>query len=514
VSASAVPRYAGSAPLPGSGNRLDGQPLDTPRRPSGHVDAEGKATAHEGGETRAAQPNDIAMAQGISKGAKRYWGNHLVRYRNSCTNLAWPKRATAAKDLFVSERSIKSYRRELLEGNWICFPEGDAGGGLAKGLVIHLHPDGKPCQLPRVALKQRTVEANIRRAAANRARAWKEEDSSPLEQSSKGEGFSPLRGKKTAVEGEENDRALIMKESSIEPLMGNLQQQQGVGAFAEKSETAVVDVAHPCEIIISRAVELITDRWQSTLRDFANPIFDDIRRMCYPAVSLDGKGRTRIYQASHRFGFTLNQLRYAWRRDGRYQTGGVIALAEEWNASTAHISEWPRCYACEDTGKPFRMAKVIPRHVPGDRSVGLNDKREDMFWDSAGSKFCSCPAGVVTATAAATAAKSDKATANTSPEPDRSAEAGKAREHDEAVSNNHEDLRLRHICPMCEGCQSNVNGSKCSTCNGTGGYYSTGEFAAMDHCHVCCGVGTRRTDGTKPCKQCQGSKTFYPWSKP
>ncbi|MGA7411389.1 MAG: helix-turn-helix domain-containing protein [Bryobacteraceae bacterium] len=86
-----------------------------------------------------AKPSDIGQARNISNGAKRYWMNHLCKYRNA-QNLAWPKLSTAAADLVISERSIQNHRRELIEANWICLPNGDAGERLqweqAAGLLF------------------------------------------------------------------------------------------------------------------------------------------------------------------------------------------------------------------------------------------------------------------------------------------------------------------------------------------------------------------------------------------
>jgi hypothetical protein len=41
----------------------------------------------------------------------------------------------------------------LVEKNRVCLPAGDAGGR-GRPLRIHLHPDGCPCDLPKVSLKR------------------------------------------------------------------------------------------------------------------------------------------------------------------------------------------------------------------------------------------------------------------------------------------------------------------------------------------------------------------------
>jgi hypothetical protein len=150
---------------------------------------------------RLAKPSDIGQARYISNGAKRYWMNHLCKYRNA-QNLAWPKLATAAADLVVSERCVQNYRRELIEANWICLPDGDAGGrppiGTSGGIVIHLHPDGKPCRLPRVESKQRATQANkvrSKQTADSPAAVSKGEEPAPfpdLTNRKKGEAVAPF----------------------------------------------------------------------------------------------------------------------------------------------------------------------------------------------------------------------------------------------------------------------------------------------------------------------------------
>ncbi len=74
----------------------------------------------------------------------------------------------------VSKRQVQRIRSELLAGDWICLPKGDAGGRGNATIWYHLHPDGRPCNISaEVPLKQRAAagQANQRRAATRKVKS-------------------------------------------------------------------------------------------------------------------------------------------------------------------------------------------------------------------------------------------------------------------------------------------------------------------------------------------------------
>src|SRR5208283_2683214 len=145
----------------------------------------------------------------------------------------------------------------------------------------------------------------------------------------KGEAVAPLRAKKTTEKGENGD-AHIRNELLIELLK------------EEPSTTS----SRACETYrddLPRSSGDDDNRRLPDLGGLRNSIFEDLERMCDPLHAINGQGRARILRASVRNSFSLAQLRYAWRRDARVETGGVIRLAENWAIDAAHFQRWPQC---------------------------------------------------------------------------------------------------------------------------------------------------------------------------
>ena len=453
----------------------------------------------ESNQLRLAKPGDITGAQGISKGAMRYWAIHLCKYR-SAENLVWAKRSTAASDLFVTERSIKIYRRELLEHDWICFPEGDAGGakpaGAPKGLVIHLHPDGRPCSLPKVNLVQRPAfQDKIQTSTTAEITQSEGEDFSPSKDIMHTAKISPLRGKKSAGKGEENVGA-IRNELFMEPLKD------------QPSTTAVPDLR--CDVTDASTNAVAGDgRSHADAQDRRNIIFREMEQMCDPPLAINSVGRTRILRAAQEQNFSLQQLCYAWRRDARSQTGGLISLAEHWLEETAHLS-WPRCLDCEDTGTVVPKCKLVlspsrndSGHYGPDRramSYRAPERRQQGF------EFCNCQMGVEAQDATQRAQdallaeqlqrerESERRIAAAKAAQDlilAAAEASRQRSYAEREAIK--VLQADHICPRCEGKRGRQQHGAwhlCVGCLGTGQFFTDEEFQERGACVQCRGTGS------------------------
>ncbi len=457
---------------------------------------------------RLARPSDIGQARNISNGAKRYWMNHLCKYRNA-QNLAWPKLATAAADLVVSERSVQNYRRELIEANWICLPDGDAGGrppvGTSGGIVIHLHPDGKACRLPRVESKQRAAQANKARSqqtADSPAAVPKGEEPASfpdLTNRRKGEAVAPLRVKKTTEKGENGD-AHIRNELLIELL-----KEEPSTTSSRACETYRADLPTSSGDDDNRRL--------SDLGELRNSIFEDLERMCDPLHEINGQGRARILRAAEKNSFSLAQLRYAWRRDARVETGGVIRLAENWAIDAAHFQRWPQCFDCEDTGVLVLQQKLGLRagnenHENLTRAGERSLARLYRDYQRNGPAYCTCARGVELQDGSRTIATEQPSLPQVPGPKERDREqprdlvdstapkdhGGKEKDRQGSLAGPPEIAALEsaHICPGCKGARGSQRYGAwhlCLSCLGTGDFSTEEEFRRRGECPQCRGTG-------------------------
>jgi hypothetical protein len=479
-------------------------------------------------ERRLAKPIDITAATNISNGAKRYWINHLCKYRNS-ENMAWPKISTAMADLVVSERSVQNYRAELIATGWICLPEGDAGGrpseGGKAGLVIHLHPTGCACSLPRVKLKQRSAQGSGARVAPNvqkgaghafgqPTQVRKGEESAPLRTSGfdqKGAEVSLSRVQITMDKGADNDDA-IRKELLIEPFTRELSTAAMPHLQSEEASDGLTNGVGGDSVS------------NATAQGLRSRIFGELEQMCNPPLAINSVGRMRILKAAQEQNFSLQQLCYAWRHDARSQTGGLIRLAEHWLEETAHLS-WPQCLDCEDTGTAVPKFKVVSN--PGRNDSGrYGANRRAMSYRALdrrgqGFEFCNCPMGMEAHDATRRAQDSllaeqlqrerenERRTAAAKAAQDLIVAAAEAsRQKSNAEAESIKMLQADHICPKCEGsCGRQQYGSwhLCVGCLGTGQYFTGEEFQERGTCARCHGTGSThdsRQAYTRASKKC------------
>jgi len=416
-----------------------------------------------------------------------------------------------------------------MAAGWICLPEGDAGGrpseGGKAGLVIHLHPNGCPCSLPRVKLKQRSAQGSGARVAFNvekgaghapfaqPAEVRKGEESAPLPTSDvdqKGAEVSPSRVQITTEKGAVQDGA-IRNELLIELL---------------KDQPSTAAVPHlQCDATNASTNAVAGDsRSHAAVQDLRSKIFGELEQMCDPPLAINSAGRMRILKAAQEQKFSLQQLCYAWRRDARSQTGGLIRLAEHWLEETAHLS-WPQCLDCEDTGTVVPKFKLVlisvrtdsGRYGPNRRAMSYRglDLREQGF------EFCNCPRGAEAHDATRRAQdallaeqlqrerENERRSVAAQAAQDRVlAAAETARQQSNAGAEAIKMLQVDHVCPKCEGSrgrQQHGSWHLCVGCLGTGQYFTGEEFQERGTCAQCRGTGSThdsRQGYTRASKKC------------
>jgi Helix-turn-helix domain len=112
---------------------------------------------------REAYPSDVAKVQSLSGHEKLVYkvlAEHVYHPKKNKPDqrpydgIVWLRRATICEETSLSDSTVRRAINKLLAQNWICLPEGDAGGR-SKALKYHLHADGCACCLPKPPLKQR-----------------------------------------------------------------------------------------------------------------------------------------------------------------------------------------------------------------------------------------------------------------------------------------------------------------------------------------------------------------------
>jgi hypothetical protein len=111
---------------------------------------------------REAYPSDVLKAKDLSSKEKHLYMvlaahvNHPKKNQpdqRPYDGMVFLKRPTMCEETGFSDSSAHRTINNLVKKNRICLPEGDAGGR-GRPLKIHLHPDGCPCDLPKVSLKR------------------------------------------------------------------------------------------------------------------------------------------------------------------------------------------------------------------------------------------------------------------------------------------------------------------------------------------------------------------------
>lgn len=118
-------------------------------------------------KARRARPRDIKNSKASRLGRQVYtMGAHCVRDEE---NLVYKQLEKQAAELDVSTRSVVRGWDELVEISYACRPDIRIPG--TRAVVYHLHPDGKPCNLPQAPPIRRGRRPGV--SEANRRR-WQE----------------------------------------------------------------------------------------------------------------------------------------------------------------------------------------------------------------------------------------------------------------------------------------------------------------------------------------------------
>jgi Helix-turn-helix domain len=178
-----------------------------------------------------AYPSDV-MRSSLSRNARSVWTslcNHC-----STDGLAFPREVTIASECAVKARTVRRGLNELLENNWICLPNGDAGGrppkdrgrDLESRVKYHLHRNGKVCDLPQPELKQRSAALKRSKKVVNMA------------------SFSPEKGRQICLERWTSTTEKVDKTDS---------------AYKEEPSLRTISNGTPSTTSSSRAHEAIDD---------------------------------------------------------------------------------------------------------------------------------------------------------------------------------------------------------------------------------------------------------------
>jgi hypothetical protein len=246
------------------------------------------------------------------------------------------------------------------------------------------------------------------------------------------------------------------------------------------------------------------------LGELRNSIFEDLERMCDPLHAINGQGRARILRAGVRNSFSLAKLRYAWRRDGRVETGELIRLAENWAIEAAHFQKWPQCFDCEDTGVLVLQQKLALRARneyltrAGERSLArlYRDHQRN------GPAYCTCARGVELQDGSRTVATEHPSLPQLPGPKERDREQPRdlvdstaPKDHDRKEKDRQGSLagapeiaalESAHICPGCQGARGSQRYGAwhlCLSCLGTGDFWMEEEFRRRGECPQCLGTG-------------------------
>ncbi len=398
---------------------------------------------------RRAQARDVKHAS-LSRWAVQVYRD-LVLHVNA-ENICWPKIETQAKDLLVSGRTITKARNELFEKGWICYPQGDSGGrdtskpGWAeprgRGLRIHLHPDGCPCERPAVELKQRTAAtaANEKRAQKRVAREGvKDEICSSLSQPEKDE----ICAVKDEIRADAYKEGTFSTGTIPKKPLASREQNAGDASLPPKKKPQ-----------IEQASSGVLERLQEPE---TVGIFQDLQRLL--TNSLGPIGKVQILRAAEEHGFSLPLLLWAFREHGSglNQAGGLVRFAAEWPTYTAGL-QMPQCLQCLDSGAVACLASPFDGLAPCECAAGQKQTqgrfKHYAAW-LANPEFCvQC--------------------GDTGEElygDDCLCEAGRQRgEQRDIERTRRKALEERGVCTFCEGTGTwaDMSGKECFVCKGTG----------------------------------------------
>jgi Helix-turn-helix domain len=331
---------------------------------------------------REAYPGDVAKDKRLSNNEKLVYkvlAEHVFHPKKDklnqppYTGIAWLRRETICEEASLSDSTVRRAINKLLALNWICLPEGDAGGrrkgkgGKPNALKYHLHPDGCSCHLPKVPLKQRE--------AASAKRPERASNCTPSFDSERASICSEKGVNLTAAYKETISSNTISSNSTT----------HAHAREPEPEKVAAVVVAETPQETKPTSPELPELEQPEVVEEIAKLealVDDEIEPR---------KGIPRLLRAAKKHGFTLAQLRWAAQERGRWikTAGGLITFAEKWAADALKRLETDR-----------RRRKVTDCGAREQRSLSASKGEEDsevcLYCRGTGrqpSQFCWCSKG-------------------------------------------------------------------------------------------------------------------------
>lgn len=417
---------------------------------------------------RRAFPSDV-KASGLSRNARQAWGvlcNYIER-KPHYTGRAWPKMATIARDMSVSQRTAQRAINELREKHWICLPDGDAGGR-GKAVVYHLHPDGQPCQKSGVTLKQREGSTDLKRVS----------NCHPFSDSER-VTKTTVKGDKIVQKGDKNDGA-YKEYLSLE----NSYKENSSSSSRKKPRRINNDDG---DVSLSNSSEKLTPEDHEVFGRIEKSISSLLHQ-----VNLDGLAKSLIRSAVHRQEYTLKHLavfieahKHDFQNCKITNPKGLLITYAQQLRQRAEGFAFPQCFDCLDEGIVDLEDSPFNKKGPCTCESGQSKLQTDFpHWEdyqaakAAGGPICTgcyntgfyihfsskrpchCEFGNLV----------------------RDLELQRKREEREAAEQKALKAKQDGICPKCFGEGSEAVGTygkrECPECVGTGKYYtgSTGDW--------------------------------------
>jgi hypothetical protein len=475
-----------------------------PRKGAGVVTAKpsGKAFASD------------VMRSSLSRTAREVWTS-LCNHVNA-DGFAWPCVATIARECAISERTAQRGLAELREQNWVCAPEGHAGGR-QRAVKYHLHRNGKPCSFgsqEKVKMQTAGPAGKVKRGGG---REGKGDIVSPFT-SNETVTETPEKGDNLSVKGDKNDGA-YKEEPSVRTISNGTSSTTTGKALAFEPSPFLCD-AWDCS-----AREHAVDEHDYFKKKLKHPgtewWFNRLENLLHKPgkapnepSALGSKGRLRIMQAGEKHGFSLGEFYFAFKehRGGLSQSGGLIHFAEDWPVSILGICNWPACYYCVDSGVIEYPDSPFEKEVPCQCEAGKRKLESEKFagfdvWLQArkeGRFYCHdcCNTGVLRDMPGASFDFPERQFCLCELGRHKLGEWHKRkREADEAEVAARAQAREHGICEICFA--RDPGRGTCVRCNSTGRHFTEEELSTL--CSECKGLRKLKYYKDKECSRCKGT---------
>lgn len=283
---------------------------------------------------REAYPSDVKKDETLDAAERHIYAvlaDHVTHGKNGkleYTGIVCLKRETIMRESGYSESTVRRKIDSLIRKGRICLPAGDAGGR-AKALKYHLHPDGKPCRLPRVPLTQRGTVQHRKDSA---------------------ERVSDPDGE---VKGCQPDAKRV----------SDCQERVSTGQTHIRTEPSLRTISEEPSFGgggTDRAEGVFTQQQKSEINADDRKALDRIaQRIGLERNLIDGRAACQIKGYLEDAGFSLLHMAYVANAEtlagaSKSRVGLLITIAKEFGLRFGHFS-FPECLHCE--GKLYEKLK-------------------------------------------------------------------------------------------------------------------------------------------------------------